>query len=76
MEEDAKDSNDQGVGLACRGYYAEVAASSGLTACPVCGGPLAPHANLDLNDFPARTMDRRGILLPRRHAVGGIITPR
>jgi len=62
----------------CRECHAEVAGSSGLTACPACGGALSPAFGADLAEpgAPPRAVDRRGILLPRRHAVGGIITPR
>jgi len=44
--------------------------------CPACGGALVVYADLDSADLPPRPTDRRGILLPRRHAVGGVITPR
>jgi hypothetical protein len=60
----------------CSGCYAEVAASHGFAACPVCGGALVARANLDSAEMPPRQEDHRGILLPRRHAVGGVITPR
>jgi len=45
--------------------------------CPACGGAL-----IDRNEIPTAQpqalpaeVDHRGIVLPRRHAVGGIITP-
>jgi len=45
--------------------------------CPACGGALlerkVPEA-LRETGAPAE-VDHRGIVLPRRHAVGGIITP-
>jgi hypothetical protein len=45
--------------------------------CPACGGalteqPVLPTAAKTV--LPAE-IDHRGIVLPRRHAVGGIITP-
>ena len=44
--------------------------------CPACGGALV--ARPELPDDPQRAMpvevDHRGIVLPRRHALGGIIT--
>jgi RNA polymerase subunit RPABC4/transcription elongation factor Spt4 len=45
--------------------------------CPACGGALAERASLvDSNDPAAPAeVDHRGIVLPRRHALGGIITP-
>ncbi|MGH9599475.1 MAG: hypothetical protein ACRD27_06395 [Terracidiphilus sp.] len=51
--------------------------------CPACGGALVERARLSdpsLPDArvavpPAPEVDRRGIILPRRHALGGIITP-
>jgi len=43
--------------------------------CPACGGAIvertAPEA---LKSAPAE-VDHRGIVLPKRHALGGIITP-
>jgi len=46
--------------------------------CPACGGALIEgmRPNLDPPGAQPREGDHRGILLPRRHAVGGIITPR
>jgi len=45
--------------------------------CPACGGALVERQALEegpLHAVPAE-VDHRGIVLPRRHAVGGIITP-
>ncbi|MGA9585648.1 MAG: hypothetical protein WBQ95_09990 [Terracidiphilus sp.] len=45
--------------------------------CPACGGSLMERPALPLSEpkvAPAE-VDHRGIVLPRRHAVGGIITP-
>lgn len=45
--------------------------------CPACGGALTERKNNipdSLNAAPAE-VDHRGIVLPRRHALGGIITP-
>jgi len=65
----------------CQQCHAEVAAAVTTEACPACGGKLvsAPATRLDgrLDRQPdARQRDHRGILLPARHAVGGVITPR
>lgn len=46
--------------------------------CPACGGALLERASLPAGgeiSAPAAEVDHRGIVLPRRHAVGGIITP-
>jgi len=46
--------------------------------CPACGGALVERASLPADSqpgAPAAEVDHRGILLPRRHALGGIITP-
>jgi hypothetical protein len=47
--------------------------------CPACGGAVIERANLPAIDqpgLPAAEVDHRGIVLPRRNALGGIITPR
>jgi hypothetical protein len=47
--------------------------------CPACGGALVERATLPAEDLPTlaapQEVDHRGIVLPRRHALGGIITP-
>jgi len=46
--------------------------------CPACGGALMERTELTGADRPSQPpaeVDRRGIVLPRRHALGGIITP-
>lgn len=45
--------------------------------CPACGGAImerAVPATLQTASATAE-VDHRGIVLPRRHALGGIITP-
>jgi hypothetical protein len=45
--------------------------------CPACGGALIEREPLPgpvMTGAPAE-VDHRGIVLPRRHALGGIITP-
>jgi predicted RNA-binding Zn-ribbon protein involved in translation (DUF1610 family) len=47
--------------------------------CPACGGAVIERAML-AGEEPAafarpQAVDHRGIVLPRRHALGGIITP-
>jgi len=46
--------------------------------CPACGGAVVERAVSEaLQDKGSSPIevDHRGIVLPRRHAVGGIITP-
>jgi predicted RNA-binding Zn-ribbon protein involved in translation (DUF1610 family) len=46
--------------------------------CPACGGALIERASeRELHPTAAAKpeVDHRGIVLPRRHALGGIITP-
>jgi hypothetical protein len=46
--------------------------------CPACGGALLERECLPAlgeSAGPAAEVDHRGIVLPRRHAAGGIITP-
>jgi hypothetical protein len=57
----------------CQQCHAEVAATVKLEACPACAGKLVPNPGIQRDD---RQPDHRGILLPARHAVGGVITPR
>jgi hypothetical protein len=47
--------------------------------CPACGGALVERAEIQSAPPhavpPPQEVDHRGIVLPRRHALGGIITP-
>ncbi|MGA2349790.1 MAG: hypothetical protein ABSF70_05090 [Terracidiphilus sp.] len=47
--------------------------------CPACGGALIERPTLPGEEIPTpppqQVVDHRGIVLPRRHALGGIITP-
>ena len=45
--------------------------------CPACGGALLERESLPGAEMsgPKAEVDHRGIVLPRRHALGGIITP-
>jgi hypothetical protein len=47
--------------------------------CPACGGALVERASLPEEALQKlaspQVVDHRGIVLPRRHALGGIITP-
>ena len=66
----------------CSHCHGEVADGVNAPVCPACGGALVERAGGDLAE-PAvgvgigpRVVDHRGIVLPGRHAVGGVITPR
>jgi hypothetical protein len=45
--------------------------------CPACGGAIMERTVPEIlrNSGPPAEVDHRGIVLPRRHALGGIITP-
>jgi len=44
--------------------------------CPACGGALMERTVIEKErPMAAVDVDHRGIVLPRRHALGGIITP-
>jgi hypothetical protein len=55
----------------CRAVLAE---ETKADWCPACGGALLSREALPTLSQPAE-IDHRGIVLPRRHALGGIITP-
>jgi hypothetical protein len=62
----------------CSHCHAELARETVADWCPACGGALLERASqpaLDQPGRPAAEVDHRGIVLPRRHALGGIITP-
>ena len=59
----------------CRAVLAE---ETEADWCPGCGGALLERQQLQEtlpHAVPAQEVDHRGIVLPRRHALGGIITP-
>ncbi|WP_263356965.1 hypothetical protein [Acidicapsa ligni] len=60
----------------CAVCYARVSEAAHASACPVCRGALLPYSSLDATASGVETLDHRGLVLPRRHAVGGVITPR
>jgi predicted amidophosphoribosyltransferase len=66
----------------CSHCHAEVKLEGEADWCPACGGALIERAGSTMIDQgnnqrggPAAEVDHRGIVLPRRHALGGIITP-
>lgn len=61
----------------CSQCHAVLAVQTEADWCPACGGALAVRSELPASQpsaFPPE-VDHRGIVLPRRHAAGGIITP-
>jgi hypothetical protein len=62
----------------CNHCHAEVANDTVADWCPACAGTLIEHAGgsgaLDAIGFSTE-IDHRGVVLPHRHASGGIITP-
>jgi hypothetical protein len=66
----------------CSQCHAVLAEETKADWCPACGGALVERQSLPESGGlgglggPAAEVDHRGIVLPRRHAVGGIITPR
>jgi hypothetical protein len=58
--------------------------SASVSNCPACGGALIadPEAGtqsstqISIQTSAQPQADHRGIVLPPRHAVGGVITPR
>lgn len=67
----------------CTQCHAVLAEETQADWCPACGGALMERVQLERasNSAPHPTatakpeVDHRGIVLPRRHALGGIITP-
>ena len=64
----------------CAQCHAVMGAETQGDWCPACGGAIVERAALreeSAGGAPAarEVLDHRGIVLPRRHALGGIITP-
>jgi hypothetical protein len=65
----------------CSHCHAVLAPETQADWCPACGGalierPSLTEAGLHGNAQALKTeIDHRGIVLPRRHALGGVITP-
>jgi predicted RNA-binding Zn-ribbon protein involved in translation (DUF1610 family) len=61
----------------CTQCHAVLGEATEADWCPACGGALAERAALveDGKHATPVEVDHRGIVLPRRHALGGIITP-
>jgi hypothetical protein len=60
----------------CSQCHAVLAEATQADWCPACGGALVERKALSEGlSHAAVEVDHRGIVLPRRHALGGIITP-
>jgi hypothetical protein len=62
----------------CSHCHAVLDAATMSDWCPACGGALIERTcppTLKPVVGPPPQVDHRGIVLPRRHALGGIITP-
>lgn len=69
----------------CTQCHAVLAGETRADWCPACGGALtgrslppalnSPGASVPEPGASMPEIDHRGIVLPRRHALGGIITP-
>ena len=59
----------------CGQCHAVLAEATQADWCPACGGALVERKSLSEGLSQAVEVDHRGIVLPRRHALGGIITP-
>ncbi|MFP5275664.1 MAG: hypothetical protein ACLGPM_01000 [Acidobacteriota bacterium] len=59
----------------CSHCHAVLAQDTEADWCPACGGALVERAVLGDKPPAKPDIDHRGIVLPRRHALGGIITP-
>jgi hypothetical protein len=62
----------------CTHCHAVLAEGKNADWCPSCGGALTerpPLTETKTAGVPPPEVDHRGIVLPRRHALGGIITP-
>jgi hypothetical protein len=67
----------------CSHCHAMLAQETKADWCPACGGAIVERAEISAapsqevlpQATPAQVIDHRGIVLPRRHAVGGVITP-
>jgi hypothetical protein len=62
----------------CIHCHAVLAQETMADWCPACGGALIERVSevaIEQRGTSAAEVDHRGIVLPRRHALGGIITP-
>lgn len=66
----------RGMDRICTHCHAVLAPETQADWCPACGGALIERKRLS-EELPHAVVevDHRGIVLPRRHTLGGIITP-
>jgi hypothetical protein len=77
-EEAAESGNLGDMELICSQCRAVLGDKTVADWCPACGGALVERTSLPAaieTGASTAEVDHRGIVLPRRHAVGGIITP-
>jgi len=66
------------MGRICNQCHAELAADAHADWCPACGGAIIEREDTIAESQTVQMkaeVDHRGIILPRRHLSGGIITP-
>ena len=62
----------------CTQCHAVLGADTKADWCPACGGALMERSAIQSAGSVrpvSAEIDHRGIVLPRRHALGGVITP-
>jgi RNA polymerase subunit RPABC4/transcription elongation factor Spt4 len=67
----------------CSNCHAVMGAEMEADWCPACGGAVIERKGADFEEMALTKkaanakpeIDHRGIVLPRRHALGGVITP-
>jgi hypothetical protein len=78
-EEAAESGNLECMERICSQCRAVLGEKTAADWCPACGGALVERSELQPAPQhevpPPQVVDHRGIVLPRRHALGGIITP-
>jgi hypothetical protein len=65
----------EGMERICSQCYAVIGVELEGDWCPACGGAIVSRSAFLDRKASRAVVDRRGIVLPRRHAVGGIISP-
>src|SRR5277367_2003483 len=61
--------------LECTRCHSHFSAETAQTVCPLCAGFLSAAPAGYPDEETGREVDHRGVVLPRRHRAGGIITP-
>jgi len=74
----ARSGKLSGMERICSQCHAVLEEANPADWCPACGGALLERESqpaFNQKGAPSPEVDHRGIVLPRRHALGGIITP-